>query len=144
MIDPLHPFPEPPWIERPMSLMDPREREALLALLVEHAPAILWSTDTDLRFTSSFGGGLAHLGLQPDQVVGSTLFEFLQTDDPDDPRIAAHCRALEGTSDGYEQEWMGRTFRFQVEPWRALDGTVRGTIAVGFDITEYVQAEEAL
>ncbi len=144
MIDPIHAFPDPPWTQRSVSLADLRERADLLTLLVEHAPAILWSTDTDLRFTSSFGGGLAHLGLQPDQVVGSTLFEFFQTDDPDSPPIAAHRQALAGTSDTYEQTWLGRTFRFQVEPWRAFDGTLRGTLGVAFDITEHAQAEEAL
>ncbi len=35
-----------------------------LRLLVEKMPAVLWSTDADLRVTSSAGGGLAALGLE--------------------------------------------------------------------------------
>ncbi|MGH2405744.1 MAG: hypothetical protein ACRDGN_14975, partial [bacterium] len=79
-----------------------RERETRLRLAVEGAPAILWSTDIALRFTSSLGAGLQAQGLQPNQVVGLTLGDYFQSDDPDFAPIAAHGRALRGESASYQ------------------------------------------
>jgi hypothetical protein len=45
-------------------------------LLVEQMPAVLWSTDRELRFTSSLGGGLAGLGLKPNQIIGVSLSDY--------------------------------------------------------------------
>src|SRR3990172_6707430 len=47
-----------------------RKSEAHLGVMVEQMPAILWTTDTELRFPSSTGAGLAGLGLRPNQTVG--------------------------------------------------------------------------
>src|SRR3990170_2626485 len=58
-----------------LSLENLRQREELhkseahLRLMVERMPALLWTTDTELRFTSSVGAGLAGLGLRPNQVL---------------------------------------------------------------------------
>src|SRR3990170_7260505 len=71
-----------------------RKSEAHLRALVEQMPAVLWTTDTELRFTSSSGGGLAGLGLRPNQVLGFTLHEYFGTDDDEFLSIAAHRRAL--------------------------------------------------
>src|SRR3990172_4563976 len=38
-----------------------RKSEAHLRVMVEQMPAVLWTTDTELRFTSSLGAGLAGL-----------------------------------------------------------------------------------
>ena len=120
-----------------------RDHEARLRLLVEQMPAVLWSTDLDLRFTSSLGGGLAGLGLEPNQVVGLSLSEFFGTDDPEFPPIAAHRRALVGESSTYDIEWTGRTFHSHIEPLRDQQGVIVGAIGVARDITERKQAEEA-
>ena len=104
--------------------------DTLVRLLLEELPAIVWSTDSDLRFTSSFGAGLSVLGLQHDQVVGTTLFEFFQTDDRSFPAIAAHCRALQGESISFEQTWAGNNYQTQVEPLRDEAGRIIGCISV--------------
>src|SRR3990170_1347760 len=44
---------------------DLRKSEAHLRVMVEQMPAVLWTTDAELRFTSSSGAGLAGLGLRP-------------------------------------------------------------------------------
>jgi len=75
-----------------------REELQLLWSLVEQMPAIAWTTDRELRFTSSVGGGLAGVGLSPGEVVGRTLQEYLGTDNPEMAAIAAHQAALEGRS----------------------------------------------
>jgi PAS domain S-box-containing protein len=121
-----------------------QDREARLRLLFDQMPGILWSVDQDLRFTSSVGGGLRALGLQPGQVVGMTLFEYFQTDDPAFAPIAAHQQALNGEVSGYEFEWEDRTFQTRVEPLRDGNGAITQAVGVAFDITEARSARDAL
>jgi PAS domain S-box-containing protein len=120
------------------------EREARLELLTEQVPAVLWSTDRDLRFTSSTGTGLAALGLQANEVVGTTLYEYFGTDDPTFLPIAANRRALRGESLSYEVEWAGRVFESQVKPLRDARGEIEGVIGVAFDVTERKRTEQRL
>ena len=119
-------------------------KEAHLRLLIAQMPAVLWSTDTQLRFTSSLGAGLARLNLQPNQVVGMSLFEYFGTEDPGFAPIAAHRRALEGIPSRYELQWEDRVFQSYVEPFRNIDGAITGTLGLALDITERKRAEEEI
>lgn len=120
------------------------ESEARLRLLVEQMPAVLWSTDRELRFTQSQGAGLASLGLRQNQMVGLSLFEYFQTQDPEFPPIAAHRRALQGESVPFEMGWEGRTFQSRVQPLRDAEGAVVGVLGVAWDVTERKRAEQVL
>ncbi|MBI4617159.1 MAG: PAS domain S-box protein [Planctomycetes bacterium] len=113
-----------------------RKNAARYRLLLERLPAVVWTTDRNLRFTSSEGKALAAMGLAPDQVVGETLFEFFDTSDPDFLPIARHRQALAGETVDYEIEWRGRIFLTHVEPLRDESGAVSGTIGVAQDVTE--------
>jgi PAS domain S-box-containing protein len=121
-----------------------RESEGRLRLLVGQMPAILWSTDTELRFTSSVGAALGHLDLAANELVGRSLQDYFGTVDLDALPIATHRRALGGESVTYEMEWKGRTFHAHVEP--LLDGnkTIVGTIGTALDVTDRKIAELAL
>ena len=121
-----------------------RESERRLRLAASQVPAILWTTDSQLRFTSSNGAGLAALGHRPDQFVGVDLFEYFRTTDRDFPAIAAHRRALVGESVTYDLEWGGRAFHSRVEPLRDDEGTIIGTSGVAQDVTDHVRMEQAL
>jgi len=121
-----------------------RDKEARLRLMVEQVPAVLWTTDVDLRFTSSAGAGLTGLDLQPDQVVGMSLFEFFETEDEDFPAIALHRRACQGESVNFEMEWAGHVYRSHAEPLRDGDGSVVGVIGVALDVTDLKHADEEL
>jgi PAS domain S-box-containing protein len=114
-----------------------------LERLVAQLPAVLWTTDTDLRFTSSEGVGLAGLGLQPGEVVGRTLAEYLRAD-PDDPTIRHHRQALAGEQVEFELEFNDRVFSVHVIPMRAADGRIVGTIGLAVDVTESKRMERAL
>jgi PAS domain S-box-containing protein len=118
------------------------DSERRLRLLVEQMPAVLWSVDTDLRFTLSLGAGLAALGLRPNQVVGTTLHEFLQGGAAD--MIAAHRRALAGESLSFRAEWGGRSYEAHVEPYRDVEGRITGVLGIALDVTERRRAEEEL
>ncbi len=118
-----------------------RQFEDRVGAMSEQAPFILWTLDTDLRFTSSLGSGLAAIGLRPNQIQGLTLQQFAQSDDPDMPLVASHRRALQGESSRFEQEWAGRIFDVHVEPLRPQDGPILGVLGVALDVTERVRAE---
>src|SRR5260370_6243458 len=75
-----------------------REEQARLRMLMEQMPAVIWSTDVDFRVTSSLGAGLLGMNRRPDEAVGRTLLEYLDTQDPAFPPIAAHQPALPGES----------------------------------------------
>ncbi len=119
------------------------DREARLRLLVEQMPAVLWTTDCELRFTSSTGSALKQLGLQPGEVVGKPLAEYFGTTDEQHPAIVAHRRALAGEQARYVLEMDGVAFDSVVEPLRDAAGKIIGVIGVAQDITELRQAENA-
>ncbi len=110
--------------------------------LIDQMPAMLWSIDGDLRFTSCRGGAMAELGLVPDSLVGMTLFDFFQTEDTAFTPIAATIRALRGETLSYELDWGSRVYRVRVGPNRNGLGQIGGAIAVVFDISD-VRSEEA-
>jgi PAS domain S-box-containing protein len=116
----------------------------MLRLLADQMPAIVWTTDLDLRFQASFGGGLAALGLKTDEVVGMDLFEFLRTSNPEVAAIAAHQKAVSGESAEYEMRWADRTYSTHLEPLRGVTGAIEGVIGLAFDVTDRERAKEGL
>ncbi|HKB40560.1 MAG TPA: PAS domain S-box protein, partial [Gemmataceae bacterium] len=119
-------------------------RDAHLRLIVEQMPAILWTTDKQLRITSTAGGGLAALKLNPREVIGMTMHEALERHDLDTTPITAHLRSLRGESLGYEMEWQGRHFQVCVEPLRDKRKEIAGTIGLVLDITDRKQTMDEL
>jgi diguanylate cyclase (GGDEF)-like protein len=115
-----------------------------IRLLTEFLPAVLWSTDTDLRITSSRGAGLQPLSPQPCQAVGRTLYEYFDTVDSAFPPIAAHLRALGGQGVDLAFTWQGRVFETHVEPYLGPSGKLMGAVGVAVDVTERRSAEEKL
>jgi diguanylate cyclase (GGDEF)-like protein len=120
------------------------EHGTRLQLLVNQMPAVLWTTDTALRFSSLRGAGLDLLHLRTDQLVGLDLPAYFGQNGPSSVPIAAHRRALQGIAVTYELEWDGRTFHSHVEPLRSSDGSLTGTISIALDITERKRAEALL
>ena len=121
-----------------------RKDEASLQLMIEQIPAILWTTDRDLRITSSLGAGLAALGLEPNQLVGMTFQEYLGNDDPEFLPNVSSYRALAGESVHYEMIWEENAYETHIEPLRDAGGTIVGTIGVALDVTERHRALRTL
>jgi len=118
-----------------------RESEHRLRLATEQLPAVMWTTDRQLRFTSSIGAALKPMGLAQNEVVGMTLQEFLETDDRTHPALAAAERALAGESVKYMQPLGDRWYQVYTEPLREEDGQIIGVIGIALDITEQTTAE---
>lgn len=121
-----------------------REHQARLNLLTEQVPAIVWSVDKELRFTSSIGAGLKALNLKQDAVVGMTLFEYFKTDDIRVPAIAAHRRAIGGQAATFDAVWSGRSYECNVVPSRNGQGEIVGAVGLALDVTERSRVEQAL
>jgi len=112
------------------------EDETRLGVMIEKMPVVLWTMNKELRFTSSIGAGLKELGLRPNEVVGKSLQEYLQTEDPEMPAIAAHKRALSGESASFEIEWQKRVLEAHVQPLHSTEGGTIGVIGVALDVTD--------
>jgi PAS domain S-box-containing protein len=131
-------------IERKRSEEKVRESEARLRVLVEQLPAVLWTVDRDLRFTSALGAGFARLKIKPNELVGMSLLEYFETRDQTFLPIAAHRRAVAGEPMTFHVEWKSGSYACHVEPLRDSDGQVSGAICMSLDITDRKQLEEQL
>lgn len=121
-----------------------RTSELRLHLLLGQVPAIVWTTDRELRFTSGAGSGLAALQVHAEEVLGMSLPDFFGTDNPDFPAIAEHRRAVAGHSTSYDFEWAGNLYRVYLEPLRGWNQRVEGVIGVAVDVTERRKLEKEL
>src|SRR5439155_24366312 len=101
-----------------------QEPEARLRLLVEQMPAIVWTTDSELRMTSASGAGLAALRIDPSGVAGISVLHFLNITSPESTAMAAHRQALGGGLVSFEVTWRGRAFQVHVEPLHGPAATV--------------------
>ncbi len=119
-----------------------RESEARLRVLMEQLPAVVWTIDTDLRFTSALGAGLARLGLKRDQIVGTLLSEYFETNDSTFLPIAAHRRAVAGDPVTFQLDWKDGSYACHVEPLRDTEGDVCGAICMALDVTDRKRLEE--
>lgn len=121
-----------------------RESEDSLRLIASQVPAFIYTTDKELRVTTSMGMGHSLSGTSPTQFIGKTIFEVNQTADESHENVSPHLRALRGESSKYESEWMGRILESYVEPLLDTQGSIIGTIGLSVDITQRKRMEDAL
>ena len=131
-------------IERKRSEEKVRESEARLRVLVEQLPAVLWTVDRELKFTSALGAGFARLKIKPEQILGTSLLDYFETNDQTFLPIAAHRRAVAGEPMTFHVEWKSGSYACHVEPLKDSDGQVSGAICMSLDITDRKQLEEQL
>lgn len=121
------------------------EREAQLRMLAEQAPAVIWTTDRDLKYTSTEGAGLAALKLTPRELIGTPIGQTGEAGSAAaEILLQAHRRALAGESVTYHLQWAGVFFEGHVEPLRSETGQIDGCIGVALDITERLRSYQLL
>lgn len=129
-------------MERDASSASHPDADARLRLLTAQIPAIIWTTDLQLRLTSCAGAALKALGLEQDELNGRSVWEYFGTDDPESSHVAGSLAALDGHSIRAKMEWQGRSYDTYVEPLRDADGGIIGTIGIALDVTERDKAEK--
>ncbi|HEX5824714.1 MAG TPA: response regulator [Candidatus Limnocylindrales bacterium] len=121
-----------------------RASEARLRLLLNHLPAVVWTTDDHLKITSLTGDGLTRLGIDESALVGRPVEILFEDGDETQVIAAAHRTALGGIDgDSYRATVAGRIFQVHVEPL-TVEGRVIGVISVGLDLTDRLELETRL
>lgn len=112
--------------------------EQRLRMMAEQLPAMLWTTDADLRITSLRGRELETMNLNAQQFIGAELSELFpsQTPSSEDPTLAMHRDALRGKSSSSDLSWHGRWYHAHVEPLDKEQGEPIGVIGVALDVTD--------
>ena len=122
-------------------------REELLKTFVKHVPAAVAMLDRDMRYLQVSDRWCADFSLDSSQLLGRSHYEIFR-DLPERWR-QIHRRCLEGeTLRAEEDPWDragGTTWlRWEIRPWRNLDGVPGGILIFSEDITHRKHAEEAL
>jgi len=112
--------------------------EQQLRMMAEQLPAMLWTTDADLRITSLRGRELATLNLNAEQFVGAELSELFPSRTPssEPPALTMHHKALQGESSSFDLHWHGRWYHAHVQPLDNEQSDAVGVIGVALDVTD--------
>ncbi|HEY8309967.1 MAG TPA: PAS domain-containing protein, partial [Gemmatimonadaceae bacterium] len=121
-----------------------RESERRLRLLLHQVPAILWTVDLDLHFTSVVGTGLASQDLEEERLMGGPFARILDHADTTKDKISAIRRVFDGESQRFEARRGERWLQHHVEPLRDASGDILGAIGVALDITEIKEGADHL
>lgn len=120
-------------------ITEDKRTEQRLHALINHLPIVQFALDPSGIFTLSEGQGLESLGLQPEQVVGLSVFDLYR----EVPHILDNMRrCLNGESVRYRAEVSGRTFDTICNPVYDEQGHLSGVAGIGIDITDIVRTEQ--
>lgn len=117
------------------------ESQQRLQSILQGSPILLYSIDANGLITLAEGRGLVGLHPPGAQMVGQSI-NTLYASKPE--LIADWTRALRGESFTTISELRGYVFETWYSPLRAADGSLKGAVSVGTDITARQFAEEAL
>ncbi len=125
------------------------EREALLSLFVEHAPAAIAMFDRDMRYLAVSRRFLEDYRVDTDRnPIGRSHYEIF-------PEISDHWRAIHKRVLGGEElshpedvfrrkdgrlDWV----RWSMKPWRQAEGAIGGALLFSEVITKEVEARQRL
>ena len=119
--------------------------EARFTVALRNARILVYTTDTDLRYTWVYN---PHPAFKPEDVLGRRDDQLL-TPEQAEPLIALKRDALESGVGRREEfavvvDGQLHVYDLTVEPLRDSDGAVVGLTAAAMDITEHKRAEAAL
>ena len=114
----------------------------LLTRIIDQAPAVLWTTDLDLRITSRSGAGVRSLDVLPELVAGVALLDLRAHSSAGEESISAHRRALTGESVAYLIRHHDWCYDAHVEPLRNDADAIVGVVGVAVDVSVRERALE--
>ncbi|MFP4012420.1 MAG: sensor histidine kinase [Spirochaetaceae bacterium] len=120
-----------------------RRNQQRLRLVTEQLPAIIWTTDTDLRITSITGRGSARIRRTGGWYDGMPVSVFLADWDGAADGVRAHETALRGEPASYQLLFDGIHFQAHVEPLFEDEG-ITGTVGIAHDVTDQMRYEKLL
>jgi len=120
------------------------ESQTRLQMFMSQIPAIVWSTDEQLRVTSMVGSELARADLSPRGLVGNPLSDALRGIDADPDNMITHAEAIAGRPGSHFAEFNKRKYEIHVEPLHDDRGDIVGTMGIAVDVSERKAAEERL
>jgi diguanylate cyclase (GGDEF)-like protein/PAS domain S-box-containing protein len=120
------------------------ESQTRLRLFMSQIPAMVWSTDENLRVTSMVGSELERADLSSRSLVGVSLSDALLGIDEDPDNMITHVEALGGRPGSHFAELNKRKYEIHVEPLRDDAGEIVGTMGIALDVSERKAAEERL
>ncbi len=118
--------------------------DAQLRLVAEQMPAVLWTTDRELRITSNWGAGQPWSRIRPGALAGHSVCEFLECADRHAPPVAQHFEALQGKPSHFEYTKKDRSYEVRVAPLRSANSEIIGCIGMRFDITDRKKSEDEI
>jgi PAS domain S-box-containing protein len=122
-----------------------RASETKLRLILEQMPAIVWTTDANLRLSSAMGAGLQRSTNTPSpspHAEGAPATLAVSAAEISQLAADEHHHALRGESTRYERRHDERYLDIRIEPLRDAHNQIVGTIGLAVDVTERKQAEE--
>ncbi|QLG29927.1 GAF domain-containing protein (plasmid) [Halorarum halophilum] len=127
-------------IERVEREQELGNREQRLRTIVENMPVILFAIDQDREITLQVGKGLEQVGVEQNQMVGSTVEEMF-----DNSAVITDAidRSLEGELVDVTVDVWGRTYQVWYQPIESKD-EVTNVLGVAMDVTERQKRERGI
>lgn len=120
-----------------------RASETKLRLILDQMPAIVWTTDDELRLTSGMGGGIDRDAAAPLSIsAGRSIADLAEQYPSEAFGTEPHRRALQGLASQYDAVLHDHQLHVHLQPLRDSHNHIVGTLGLGFDITARKQAEE--
>jgi len=118
--------------------------EPQLRLVAEQIPALVWTTDKQLRITSNWGTGQPWSRIRPGGLIGRSVCDFLDCADRHAPPVAQHYEAIQGVPSRFEYTRKDRSYEVQVSPLRSASAEIVGCIGMRLDVTDRKKSEEEM
>jgi diguanylate cyclase (GGDEF)-like protein/PAS domain S-box-containing protein len=118
--------------------------DAQLRLVAEQMPALLWTTDRELRITSNWGAGQPWSRIRPGALTGHSVCEFLDCADRHAPPVTQHYEALQGMPSHFEYAKKDRYYEVRLSPLRSANAEIIGCIGLRLDVTDRKKTEDEL
>lgn len=124
-----------------------QSREELLRIFVQNVPAAVAMFDRDMRYMQVSDRWCTDFSVSNSEILGRSHYEIFP--DLPDRWKKVHRRALAGETlradeDRWDRESGTMWSRWEIRPWRNVDGTLGGILIFSEDITHRKQMEDNL